>query len=313
MPMRIGIAVDGSSPSRAGIELLAGLPWQASDHVTVIAIAEPPTVLAAMPFAQAPGVAGYMDLVVDTAEAHARQVAESAVERLSVLACPVTSLVRVGHPVQVLSRIVEEQGLDLLVVGPRGRGSLGSFLLGSVSQGLLQAMPTSILIARPPTGPVERAIVASDGSPSSLAAARFAADLPLPDAIDLRVLVSVASWAAPHRGSQTVDHGAIRDAEHERALAIAQEAIDVLAASGREAQPIIRDGDPKREIIDTARELDADLVVTGSRGLGGFTGLVLGSVSRGVSMAAPCSVLVVGGPRVEQAADRLMERPPSAA
>ena len=56
--MRIGIAVDGSSPSRAGVELVAGLPLGASDQVAVIAVAEPPTVLTALPFAQAPAVSG---------------------------------------------------------------------------------------------------------------------------------------------------------------------------------------------------------------------------------------------------------------
>ena len=56
--------------------------------------------------------------------------------------------------------------------------------------------------------------------------------------------------------------------------------------------PLIRDGDPKREILDAARELDADLIVTGARGAG-VQEPVLGSVSRGVSKAAPCSTLVV--------------------
>lgn len=297
--MRIGIAVDGSSPSRAGVELVAGLPLGASDQVAVIAVAEPPTVLTALPFAQAPAVSGYVDLAVETAEAHARLVAGHAVERLSGLACPVAPVVRVGHPVQVLPRVVEEQELDLLVLGPRGRGSLGSFLLGSVSQALLQAMPTSILIARPPTGPLERVIVASDGSPSSLAAAHYVAEiLPLPTSPDLRVLVSATSWTADYREIEAADYQGMREAEQARALEIAQEAMRVLESSGRSPRPLIRHGDPKREIIDAARELDADLVVTGSRGLGGFKGLVLGSVSRGVSMAAPCSVLVVGGPRV---------------
>lgn len=296
--MRIGIAVDGSSPSSAGVELVSGLPLGASDHVSVIAVAEPPTMLAAMPFAQAPAVSGYLELGIETAEAHAKLVADNAVERLSGLACPVTPLVRLGHPAQVLPEVVEEQGLDLLVLGPRGRGSLGSFLLGSVSQALLHAMPTSILIARPPSGPLERVIVASDGSPHSLAAARYVAGLPLPADLDLRVLVSVTPWTSGYRDIEAEDYPSLREAEHARALEIAQEAMGILESTGRSPRPLIRDGDPKREIIDAARELDADLVVTGSRGLGGFKGLVLGSVSRGVSMAAPCSVLVVGGPKV---------------
>ena len=296
--MRIGIAVDGSSPARAGVELLAGLPLGASDLVFAIAVAEPPATLAAMPFGHAPALASYVEVALEAAQEHARMVAGHAVERLAGLGCPVTPVVRVGHTIEVLRGVVEEEDLDLLVLGPRGRGSLGSFLLGSVSQGLLQAMPTSILIARPPVGALDRVIVATDGSASSLAAARYLSGFPLPAEVDLRVVVSVTDWSGAYEDIEAPDYLALRDAERERALSIAQEAIAVLGSSGRAAQPLIRDGDPKREIIDAARELDASLVVTGSRGQGGFKGLVLGSVSRGVSMAAPCSVLVVGGPKV---------------
>lgn len=299
--MRIGIAVDGSSPARAGVELVAGLPLGGSDQVFAIAVAEPHATLAALPFGHAPAVASYVELALEAAQEHARMVARHAVERLAALACPVAPVVRVGHTIEVLRGVVEELDLDLLVLGPRGRGSLGSFLLGSVSQGLLHAMPTSILIARPPVGPPDRVIVATDGSPASLAAARYLADFPLPAGIDLRVLVSATDWTGAYRDIEAPDYLALQDAERERALSIAQEAITVLGSSGRVAQPLIRDGDPKREIIDAARELDASLVVTGSRGQGGFAGLVLGSVSRGVSMAAPCSVLVVGGPKVASA------------
>jgi nucleotide-binding universal stress UspA family protein len=59
---------------------------------------------------------------------------------------------------------------------------------------------------------------------------------------------------------------------------------------------VIVTGEARREILDAARELGADLIVVGSRGLGGFRGHVLGSVSRGVAKSAPCSVLVATSP-----------------
>lgn len=51
-------------------------------------------------------------------------------------------------------------------------------------------------------------------------------------------------------------------------------------------------GNPVRVICDTAREGGYDLIVIGSRGVGGLTGLLLGSVSERVSHLAPCPVLI---------------------
>lgn len=51
-------------------------------------------------------------------------------------------------------------------------------------------------------------------------------------------------------------------------------------------------GNPARVICDKAEEGEYDLIVIGSRGLGGLTGLILGSVSDRVSHMAPCPVLI---------------------
>lgn len=295
--MRIGIAVDGSSPSRAAVELVASLPLTGSDHVSVVSVAQPPALPGAAVFGHVPSVGGFLELLAGAAEDRARMIASHAIEHLGGLPCPVTPVVLVGHPVERLIRVATDDDLELLVLGPRGTGGVGSVLLGSVSQSLLHAMPTSILIARPPTDVPRRVILAVDGSPPSIAAATFLAGFPLPDGVDLRVLVSVTSGSTEYRGIEAKDWFAYSEEERRRALAIANGVMGILAREGRHCSPIIRDGEPRREILDATLELDADLIVTGARGLGGFKGLVLGSVSRGVSKAAPCSVLVVGGPK----------------
>jgi len=53
----------------------------------------------------------------------------------------------------------------------------------------------------------------------------------------------------------------------------------------------VQEGHPGQVLIDASR--DADLLVVGSRGLGGFTGLLLGSVSTLAVRHAACTVLVV--------------------
>jgi nucleotide-binding universal stress UspA family protein len=52
-------------------------------------------------------------------------------------------------------------------------------------------------------------------------------------------------------------------------------------------------GSPAQAILDYAKAHSVDLIVMGSRGLGSFEGLMLGSVSHKVSHLAPCSCLTV--------------------
>ena len=52
-------------------------------------------------------------------------------------------------------------------------------------------------------------------------------------------------------------------------------------------------GTPAHELLSTAKAKDADMIVVGSRGAGGFTRLLMGSVSTQVSHHAHCPVVVI--------------------
>ncbi len=56
-------------------------------------------------------------------------------------------------------------------------------------------------------------------------------------------------------------------------------------------QPQVREGNAAKVLID--RSGDADLLVVGTRGRGGFAGMLLGSVSQNVAAYARCTVVVV--------------------
>jgi nucleotide-binding universal stress UspA family protein len=74
-----------------------------------------------------------------------------------------------------------------------------------------------------------------------------------------------------------------------------QQAWKARAAGARALWVYLREGEPVEEIVALAEDLDADLVVVGSRGAGWMKRLVTGSVSEGVVHRASCPVLVVGG------------------
>jgi nucleotide-binding universal stress UspA family protein len=234
-----------------------------------------------------------MDEAWTQVQREARRAVDDAAAVFASAGCPVLAVVREGHPIPGLIELIGETSADLVVVGPHGHARLDSILLGSVSQSLLHSMPTSVLVAREPMRAPGRVLLATDGSPHSLDAARFLARLPLPADARIDVVVAIGGRPAGYTEQRAVD---LRDAvtfERRRAAEIIGDTVAALEAGGRTGTPVIRQGDAKREILAAARELESDLIVTGARGIGGFRGLLLGSVSRAISKAAPCCTLVV--------------------
>ncbi|HXR26632.1 MAG TPA: universal stress protein [Candidatus Baltobacteraceae bacterium] len=128
-----------------------------------------------------------------------------------------------------------------------------------------------------------RALLALDGSPSSLAAASLAASLAWPTGslIDVVGVAARANAAGPAR--------------HEL-----EPMLDAAAASlSRESLVVRRTtvvGRPGTVVVERAAELRAELVIVGSRGHGPLRSMLLGSVSAEVVDHAPCPVLVVRRP-----------------
>jgi len=55
---------------------------------------------------------------------------------------------KVGHPSDKLIQIIEEEGIDLVVMGAKGRSDLPHALLGSVAQKLFRHSPVPVLSYR---------------------------------------------------------------------------------------------------------------------------------------------------------------------
>jgi nucleotide-binding universal stress UspA family protein len=80
----------------------------------------------------------------------------------------------------------------------------------------------------------------------------------------------------------------------EYAASIMQKARDLAERRGvTEVETVIRVGQPARTIVQVAEQLEVDTIVMGSRGLGDFEGLLLGSVSHKVASLAKCTCVTV--------------------
>lgn len=136
--------------------------------------------------------------------------------------------------------------------------------------------------------PLAAIVVAVDGSPDATEAALFAATiLPRPSGCRLH-LVTVLS-----EKKDTFDELPLTGADETRcAEEVLSDLQTELESRGVKATTQVVHDDPATEIIAVAQQLDAGLIVVGSRGLSPVERLFLGSVSDRVLWHAPCSVLV---------------------
>jgi nucleotide-binding universal stress UspA family protein len=77
----------------------------------------------------------------------------------------------------------------------------------------------------------------------------------------------------------------------EDSQAIIAQTVEYLRKKFSHIDEITKKGDPSDEILHAANELNADMIVVGSKGMGGFRGII-GSLSRYILSVAECSVLI---------------------
>jgi nucleotide-binding universal stress UspA family protein len=135
-------------------------------------------------------------------------------------------------------------------------------------------------------------VVGVDGSAHSHKALTWAAAEAADHEADLVVLNVWEHTLPPPAGSVSVSERYVPDPSQRTAEELVKEITEVLGEDPPVViQPRVKQGNPAKVLIDQAA--DADLLVVGTRGHGGFRGLVLGSVSQHVAAYAKCPVAVV--------------------
>lgn len=182
-------------------------------------------------------------------------------------------------------------GADLLVVGRSGRSQAISVLLGSVTRSVLHhaKIPVAVVPVGAGDRDVLRVVVGVDASPGSTAARDWAVAEARRGGAALHL---VHAWRYPYLGVRAGAGELVpliyEDARHLLDTEVAEVASQGVACTGHLVEHVESTG-----LLEAAQELDADLIVVGSRGRGGFASLLLGSVSTVVATHAPCTVVVV--------------------
>jgi nucleotide-binding universal stress UspA family protein len=280
------VGVDGSPASNAAV------CWAARDAVmrhiplTLIHMVNP----AASPWSQAP----LLDEFAVWQENEGHRILADALKIARDIAngeprISIESELMFSATVPALVKLSKEA--ELIVVGNYGRGALARSLVGSTSSGLVRHAHCPVAVIRdedprmphPAQAPV---LVGIDGSPASELATAIAFD----EASRRHVgLIALHAWSDREIFELPgLDSSAVK-AEEERLLAEGLAGWQERYPDVTVTRLLVCDR-PARVLVETSES--AQLVVVGSRGRGGFTGMLLGSVSNAVVQSVRMPVIV---------------------
>ena len=220
-----------------------------------------------------------------------------------------TTLIVTGDPASVFVEL--SRNYNLIVIGNRGKGGLAERLLGTTSSSL-PAYAYCPIVVVPYTdddgnlmhlnNTITRVAVGSDESKWGLKALEIAANF-------------AAAWDAELDVISAVPN--MKGSDDEGVMASFKDDLEVRIKPLEEAHPDLK---INKQIVPgpavgalTKASYDHDVVVVGSRGRGGFTGLLRGSTSQGLLQHAVGPVYVVPRKYVEAAETRLDTVPSSPA
>jgi nucleotide-binding universal stress UspA family protein len=279
------VATDFTEPATRAVERATRLPL--APHATVTLLHVVPFIARADDPPAAPRALG-----------HAVSCSAATLARIGRADVHVVPRVGHGMPYADIGWAAREGKHDLVVVGRHGQQRVRDLVLGTTTEHVVHSCEIPVLVvATHPIGPYARPLVAVDCS----AGARCA--------LELAGRLTDASLEVVHAYDPGLD-GVLRRAaligeaarrHHAEAKRRARRAVEAfLERHGfSRAHVVVREGMPRRAILDVAMQHDCDLLVVGARGRSGLAQLRLGSVSEAVLREATCDVLVA---RAEPAA-----------
>ena len=300
-PAGIVVGVDGSDQS------ICALFWAAREARRRQCPLHVVTAYTVPIFAASSMDAGYTTVDDEMIRDGARQVLDEAVARINHYGVEVIPRVETGDAAAVMLEL--SQDADLMVVGSRGRGGFVGRLLGSVSSALpAHAKCPTVVVplrtagrlpdsgVRPPANSpdpdaVHQAVVVGvDGSEQGRAASLVAAEQAQRMNLPLRILCALP----PFSGSLAwVPAPLDIEALHSELQEQLDAGRDWLQSHFPSLEMTVElvDGAPPEVLMD--RTAKVELLVLGTRGRGGFAGMLMGSTSQSVLHHAKGPVMVV--------------------
>ncbi|WP_336659463.1 universal stress protein [Leucobacter sp. USHLN153] len=272
------IGVDGSEQSRVALAWGLARATERGAAVELIHVADDSFLSESVAFLSEAQAASEQMLQVETE--YARSLGFTG---------PIVGTAVVGHPIAEVEEASKRSDLVILGAHQGGRFSGSFFGTRAVKVAATSRCPVAVIPKTEPS-PNAPVVVGVDGSEASRKAIEFAAEQASRRDVPL---VAVYAWMPPLTpGLEYLWSEELVESQR----AVAEEAIAIGTAGLTQRYP---DLEVRREIVQSppvaalvqAAE-GAELLVVGSRGRGGITRLLLGSVSHGVLQALPCPTIV---------------------
>jgi nucleotide-binding universal stress UspA family protein len=205
--------------------------------------------------------------------------------------------VRDAHPASGIIQAAEELDADLIVLGRRGAGGFPSLPMGTTAHVVAAASGRPVIIV--PDGDskdgeplIRRVVVGLDGLPSSAAAAAWATRGSPAATFTAVPALEIAPALVGIEG----DEGSrLYERARDRASTLMRDWCRPLSDAGVEFDKVLEEGGPAEVLLNTAAQVQADLVVVSRRDHHLLRG-TLGSVSQRVLAYAPCPAVIVPPP-----------------
>lgn len=192
-----------------------------------------------------------------------------------------------GDPVSEIVKTAEKEKVSFIVIGSKGKGFLKEILMGSVSEGVVRKSTVPVMLVKPKCFKTEDGKLRCELYRNPFERILFAYDL---SEYSHKVLEHV-KIAALSGGKDAIILNVIEDKldEREKLLNSAKEELE---REGINVKVTVKKGTPYKEIIKTAEEEDASIIMMGSRGLGFIGGMLLGSTTDSVIRHSKTPVFV---------------------
>jgi nucleotide-binding universal stress UspA family protein len=309
--MKILLATDGSESAQAAVDCLIRFPFPEDSEFTLLTVIDRDVF-------KGEGVKGISDEQQEALQETEKLVQDEAQDllareaaRLRKAGLSETTELRIGHPAEEIVRVAEQLDMDCVIVGSHGMSGIKRFLLGSVSDHVLQYAPCSVLIVKKPgltpddsgtapgTGAADdharpvRMLLAYDDSAPARQAVEFCASLPLQERAEVTAL-TVMPLVTLYRQDIRQRLSWLWLEKKKQALAALETVTQQIGKETSHVEAQLREAaDVSDEILHAAGEYNSDLIVLGHKGKGAIKKFLLGSITSRIARHASCSVLAV--------------------